>query len=822
MFMHFLKTIFRVAVRARLHSAITVLGLALGLTVCLLAVVTVWQETHYDQHHPAADRLYLVETLTTPPGRQPTLRNLSMGPIAETLPTRVAGIEMATRVWRQWDSYFRADNVSFSTPALFVDPTFLEMFPLEFVEGSKETALVNATSVIISERWAELFFGEEKALGQTISAGKEIDLTVAGVFKDLPETTHFSFQMIAPMHASYKRVQGISLESWEQMLVMTYLRLTPDADPAAISLALKELVNDRIDNLQTDVTSVKWTIATTLMPVKDIHLFGGPYEWPFKPSGDFQQLIGLATIGLLVLVVACFNHVNISTARAMFRAREVAMRKVVGASRRQLIVQFLGEASVFCIAAWLIALVLAENLLKPFAEFLGQTVQPDALWQPGVIAVQVVLFLVVTIASGVYPAFYLSRFRPTGVINANAANISGGRFELRTILVVLQFAISIGLAISAAVIYGQTKYTMNKDLGFVAENLISLPGVRRGPEGTIALTRSLDEAISRKPGVISVSGAGSMPFWDERSEIRIKLGGEAEENMRSFARVVVDIDYFKTYQIDLVAGRFFSEEYAGDRLQWDLKNRDAGVLPVVVNQMAARQLGFSNVADAVNQTVVVETSPGVQRSSLIVGIAKNIHFRSLKSAIEPMVFYSDPTRFNVLTVRMDPNRIEEATKGVEEAWNEVLPGQSFRVRFVDENIRSQYIGEDRQLTIIGILAALAVIIATLGLYGLSSFVIERRIREIGIRKVLGAKVGDIIRLMVWQFSKPVMVANIIAWPAAWYLNGEWLASFAYRIDLTIVPFVLSGGLALAVACLIVGLLAYKTAQANPIKALRTE
>lgn len=822
MFMHFAKTLMRVAARSRMHSVITVAGLAIGLAVCLLALVAVWQETHYDQHHPHADRLYMVETNVQFPGREAVLRNVSMAPLAEALKEAGVGVEQTTRVRNQWHTYWRGDNLDVSSPAFFVDPSFLEMFPLEFLAGSNDTAFTTPNSVLLSESMAERFFGQENALGQTISASKTHDLTVTGVFKDLPESTHMAFDFVMPMNAPHIRFSDTHRTSWQQLPVMTYFRLAEDAPLAPVEAALKRLADDRVEASQTNEAGDKVTLRTSLIAVPDIYLEGGPYPAQFKAPGDSEKLAGLAVIGALVLVVACFNHVNIFTARAMARAREVALRKVVGASRGQLIVQFLSEAAFYCLLAWGVALAATELLLPSFAELLGRTLNSELLWQADVLGAQIALLVVVILVSGIYPAFYLSRFTPEGVMKTGAANIGSGRFNLRAILVVMQFAISIGLVISAAVIFAQTKFTQNKDLGFDAENLMVLHGVRRSPAGTIALTSALDKAISAQPGIVSVSGASAMPSWDFHDEARMRLEGQGAEEYRSIGKLSVDMDYLETYRVPVIAGRGFSDEYAADRLQWQLEERDGTAMPVVVNERMLRTLGINDAASAVGAGAYLEVNPGSERQVTIVGVIQDFHFRSLRSAISPMVLYPDPSAFNTLTVRIDPAQRDVALRSIEEGWRQVLPAQSVNPDFVDRDIVGQYQAEEQQLLVVGLLAGLAVVIAMLGLYGLAAFSIERRIKEIGIRKVLGARIEDIVRLMVWQFSKPVIAANLIAWPMAWYFARTWLDSFAYRIDLTPIPFLAAGGLALFVAGAIVAGQAIRTSHANPIHALRYE
>lgn len=821
MLRHHLNVLIRVAVRSGIHSFVTIVGLALGLTVCLLALVTVWQETHYDTYHRDADRLYMVETRLALPGRQEVLRNTSMAPLAQAAQDTMPQVAAAARVWRQWDSYWRGDNLNFSMPAYFVDPSFFDMFSFDMIAGDPAALFSTPNAALLSESMAQNMFGGADALGQTISEARRTDLTVVGIYRDLPQSTHLDVDLIVPMTAPHIRLSDRRATAWDNLSVVTYLKLAPGAQADSVDAAITRLLEDRFSATAGDA-SERGTLETSLIPVTDIHLWGGPYEWPMKPRGDADRLLTLATIGGLVLLIACFNHINISTARAMLRSREVALRKVVGARRSQLIVQFLGEAALYCACAWTLALALTEVFLPHFSALIGVDVPGAALWDGRLLILQALLFAAVTVVSGMYPALYLSRFHPEQILRGSGGSTARHRVSLRSVLVVLQFAISIALVIATAVIYGQTRFAHDADLGFEAENLIALYGIGRGPEGTIRLSSALDDSISHQPGVISVAGASAMPSWDYRSEARIRAGGTAAEAFQSVGQVAVDLDYVETYGLTVLAGRGFSEDYAADRVQWDLGARGASDLPLIINQQAVLALGYQTNEEALDQTTIIEVSPGVERSGTIVGIVRDFHFRSLRSAIGPMVLYPDPTQFSALTVKIDPARREEAIAGIEKGWQAVLANQGISRDFVDRDIQAQYGAEMRQLNVIGLLAVLAVVIATMGLYGLATFSIERRIKEIGIRKVLGAGTGHIVRMMVWQFSQPVLVANLIAWPTAWYFASNWLERFAYRIELTPTPFAVAAMMALLVAGLVVGLQALRTAQTNPVHALRYE
>ena len=818
MFSNYIKTLFRVALRSRLHSIITILGLSLGLTISLLVLIYVWFETHYEVDFSDAGRIHRVETLVSAPGRDSILYNTAMGPVADLLKERSDYVEEAGRSRIEWHSYKIEGEEPFNAPTYFADPGFLNIFPLEFVAGGRE-GLANNTSIIISESRATLLFGSTDVVGRVIEETDAQPLNIVGVFKDLPENTHLTIDILAPLSAPQKYLSDERVNvSWRGLPVQTYIRLKDGVDLNVVAADVDQLI--RANAPSSDNTNGR-TAEFLVQPIKDIHLYGGPYRSRNKPAGNVQQLSVLSIIGLLVLSVACFNYVNISTARAMTRAREVAMRKVVGANQQQLVGQFLGETLLYVGLSWFLSLVLIEALLPFVNEFMSRELTTSIIWRSDVVIWQAAILGLVTVLSGLYPAFYLSRFNPIKILKEQSTDVNR-RISLRSILVVLQFAVSVGLITATSIIYIQTQYAREVELGFDQSDLVVLYGVGRGPQESARLTRALDLAISKQPGVISVSPSQALPDWDHQDEAKLGFVDTAKEDYTSFNQLRVDLDYFETYRIDMLAGRQFSEDFAGDRIQWDLEARDGVELPIILNETGVKKMGFDTVDAAIDQAISIETSAGQVKDARIVGVSKDFHFRSIHNEIEPMVFYPDPTRFATLTVRIDPTQRAVAIESIRQGWNQELSFQEMGYSYLDQEIIAQYYQEERLLIAVGILAGIAIVIASLGLYGLAAFNLERRIKEIGIRKVLGAKTTDIVRLMTWQFSRPVIVANLIAWPLTWVFISDWLSTFAYRIDLTLMPFVVTGLVALILAALTVGGQAVHIARSNPVNSLRYE
>lgn len=818
MFGNYVKTLIRVVLRSRLHSAITVLGLTLGLTISLFITMFVWFETHYEVDFENADRTYRIESLVSAPGREDRLFNLSMGPLAELLRARLDYVEQMGRSRIEWHSYQVEGEEVFNAPTYLADQGFLDIFPLDFIYGGRE-GLKNQTSIIISESRANLLFGTSDVVGKIIQETDANPLNIVGVFRDLPENTHLTIDMLVPLNSPQQYISAETVEtSWRNIPVQTYALLKRGAQPEQFSTDINRLVEE---TAASDASTTGSTAELLVQPIKDIHLYGGPYRSRNKPAGNVEQLGIISVIGFLVLSVACFNYVNISTARAMTRAREVAMRKVVGAAQRNLIVQFLGETLFYVGFSWFLSLVIIDALLPLVNDFMSRSLTSDLIWHSDVILWQMAILGVVIFASGLYPAFYLARFNPIKILKEQSTDVNR-KISLRTILVVLQFAASVGLIIAASVIYIQTSYARNVELGFDQQDMVVLYGIGRGAAESVRLSTALDNAIVNQPGIISVSGSEALPSWDHQNEARLGKTGMVKEDFLSFNQLAVDLDYFETYKVSTVAGRMFSEEFAADTLQWDLENRDTVELPIVVNRTGARTLGYDTDVEAVDQAITVEMQTGREREARIIGVVADFHFRSIRNEIEPMVFYPDPSRFATMAVRIDPNQRDTAIESIRNGWNKVLSYQSMGYGYLDQAIIGQYVEDERLLVVIAVLAGIAILIAGLGLYGLAAFNLERRIKEIGIRKVLGANTGDIVGLVAWQFSQPVLAANLIAWPITWFAIHEWLSGFAYRIDLTLIPFLVTGIAALIVALLTVGGQAMNVARSNPVNALKYE
>jgi len=826
MWKNYLITAWRNMQRNPLYAVISIGGLAIGFAVALLCLAVIWQETHYDNHVPALDRLFLVETTLILPGRDPQILPSAPGPLAPALREVSPAVESVGRLWMQWSTVKVDDRLQFNTVIGGIDPEFLDLFPIEIITGDAAN-LSDPASVLLSRSMAERIFGMTSVVGESLQIDGAPQRYVAAVFKDWPRASHLDLEVLVPIDSRLITSRGVDNTSWNNPRFQSYVRLHDAADAAIVDDTANSLA---VSNMPVTTSSAGATarpqdyISISLEPVQGIHLNGKDYSSAgiaMTPPGNPTELLLLGTVGILVLLMASANHVNLATVRGYDRAREVSLRKVAGAKRHELVQQFIAEAAVLGMIALGIAMLMVETARQPLGDFLRRSISLAIFSDPWLVSLVVTVVTTAMLAAGAYPALMLSRYRPLETASKQAGRRQGP-FNIRAVLIVFQFTVSIGLITAGAVVWQQIRYTDTADPGFDPENIVVLYGVGRQPEQTIQLTRALEEAIRGHPAILAITGSDTIPSWDWNAEVGVRRQGEQTEEPNLFSRMAVGLEFFETYGIKPVAGRSFSADFGQDRAQWDYAERHKIELPVVLNRTALRRLRFEDAEAAVGQPLELSTGDSLSSEGRIVGIVDDFHLKSMRFRIEPMIIYPDPAAFSAMSVRIDPARQDEAIKHIKAGWAKVLPDQSSEPEFLENAIKEQYSAEGRQLSVIGLLSGLAVLIAALGLYGLTALAVRTRTTEIAVRKILGARNTDLLRLLLWQFTRPVILANFIAWPVAAYFALRWLDQFVYRIDLTPWPFLLAGGTALAIALLTVSGHALRVARTHPALALREE
>lgn len=831
MWMNYFTTAINNLFRHKLYSAINIAGLAIGLAACIVIALYVFDETSYDRHWEKADRIYRMNfTFDIPGGERLTFAYNpvpAMAAVAQAFPNE---IENSTRVFGA-DRIIRIGENQFQENLAIVDMGITDLFEFEMVSGSFTDTFTNITNVALREDVATRFFGGADPIGQVISvstaAGPQAivrDYQVTAVYRipgksiiDIPMISLLDESMLPPV-----------LRSWFSANAQSFMLLREGASLDGIEPFLPDLIDRYVDVSQvfpgaeiagSEIASISF------QNIQDAHL-DSPFDTT-RAGGNKTMVYSFAAIAVLVLLIGCINFTILTTAKATQRAREVAMRKVVGARRRQLVVQFLGESWFIVFLGMLLSLGLVTLFLPLFESLVNKDLAMDYA-SPVTWLAMAGLLVAVGLLGGLYPAFVLSGFRPGGILKANQSAETRGSMLLRLVLVVFQFSISIILIISTGVIYAQLLYSINRDPGFNKENLLVINefGVRPELQERI---EPLKQALLALNAVSDVALSQVQPSQQQQNyNIYTRVAGEDAGVAHTIARSGIDYDYFPTYQIPLVAGRNYDlardlPEPVFNVMTAELGGAGVELIErnVMINASAARELGFANPEDAIGEIVNSVTIGNTNYT--IIGVVADNHIFSINALPRAEMYHLTPNQVAVVSVRFQgsPEGILDQVRGV---WRDVMGDVELSTAFVNQLMAEEYQQEETEVRMLVSFSALAIIIACLGLYGSASFTVDRRIKEIGLRKVMGAKVKHIVSLLVWQFSKPVLIANLIAWPVAAYFMLDWLGRFPYQIQhWVLVPLSLAAGLlALAISWVTVAGNTARVARSNPIIALRYE
>ncbi len=783
MFKNYLKIAFRNLFRQKVYSFINLAGLAIGMASCILILLWVTDELSYDRFYQNADRLYRVTDHEKYTNGEEV--NFSMNPadLAPTLLAEYPEIENVARLRRVGSVVIQYGEKSFSEENLAgADPAFLKMFTMPFIEGDAAQALSGPSSVVISQKMAQKFFAGENPIGKTIRIDDRLDFQVTGVMQDIPSNSHLKIDFLVPFPAL--KEFGYPVEGWESWAFTTYVLLQKNAD--------YHLVAQKITN--TIKQHQKESIATlSLQPVTDIHLRSGTM-WGIGGTGDIKYVYVFTIIAGFILLLACINFMNLATARAGNRAKEVGLRKVVGAQRRELINQFFSESILYAVIALALSILIAMEFLPLFNSLSGKNLHFGIHNSRTIFLFLAGISVITGMVAGSYPALFLSSFRPVKVLKGKLG--TGARGSLfRKLLVSFQFLLTIVLIISTIVVNRQLHFIKDQKLGFDKDRVLCIK-----LQGDLNKKAEFIKSELKKDGdVEDVSGVSYPPSQIRRSTIIREWEGRNTDDQFLMYLLSADLDFAKTMQIQMAEGRYFSSKISTDTSQG-----------IIINEAAARAMGMKS---PLGKEIF---------GSRIIGVIKDFHFASLRSKIGPLVIYYDPREIRYLLVKMNPGNLSASVQSIEKDWHNILPGFPFDYNFLDDQINELYHSEQQVGKVINTFSILALFVACLGLFGLASFTAEQRTKEIGIRKILGATVGGIILLLSKEFTRYVLLANIVAWPLAWFAASKWLNTFAYRIEISWWFFLLAGGMALLIAILTVVTQAVKAATANPIDSLRYE
>ncbi len=797
-----LKNYFKIAVRNLLkhkaYSFINIAGLALGMACCMALILFIQHESSYDRHHQHAERIYRVHTRSVIFGRE-ILWTYTQAAFARTLQQDYPEVLYASRFGREQNVDLRLHaNAVKETNFYWADQEILDIFTFEILRGNKAELLQHPNSVIITDEIAQKYFREINPVGEIFY----MDTTayhVTGVMKAQPPTSHFHANFIA----SYNTFPEDPEPSWFSFGTRTYFRLQEGVSAETFAAKLPGFIARHFGDRAREFG---YQYEYIPQPLLGIHLHSN-IRGELEPNGNIVYVYTMGIIAAFLLTIACINFTNLSTARARRRAREVGMRKVLGAYKNRLVSQFLGESMLIATIAFLLAFGALEIILPYFNQLAGRTITLNLAGNPLIALAFFSVALLAGLGAGLYPAFYLTRFTPAEVLKGET-NPRGSAAWIRKGLVVAQFVISISLIIGALIIVDQLQFLRTKNLGFTPDPVVIVPlGTRQATDNFEALKH----ALASHPNIVSVAGGNTYPgsghmTWDHWAE------GDGDDEGISIDAGYVNFGYFETLQIPLVEGRAFSQEFSTDLEQ-----------AVMINATAAKMLGFEG--SVVGKKMFTSPPADTSRTGrVIIGVFEDYHAWSLRETIKPLILYPRYSTggTNNLIARVSAANLSATLNFIEQKFREVNPQAPYEFRFLDEVLAEYYHSEKNLSAIINSFTVLAIVIACLGLLGLISFTAEQKTKEIGIRKVLGASVPNLVLLLSKEFALLVMLANLMAWPLAGYAMQRWLEGFAYRIDLNWWLFALAGASALLIALLTVSAQAIKAARANPVNSLRYE
>ncbi|MEM9820347.1 MAG: ABC transporter permease [Bacteroidota bacterium] len=816
MWKNYFKIAFRNIWKQKTFSSINIMGLAFGMACCFLTVLYFNHEAGYDQTHTYKDRLYRLnyhlsfsnesEYARVPPPVGPKLKDFF--PEMEAV-TRLYPRNISIRVV-DTDKQFEMEEV------YFADSTTNQVFDFDFLHGNPNTALDAPFSVVLTDKTALQLFGRTDVLGEKLALAKADNFRVTGVVKALPDQTHFNFNLLVPYrnmvdvepaHAQ-AQLKAILEQNWIATHSYTYVLLKENQDFTAINSRFKDFIQKFGHEQVRDKQDFE------LYPVENIHLYSEASSEQ-RPAASLNLLYLFLSIGLITLLIACFNFINLSTATSLNRAKEVGVRKVLGARRSFLVSQFLGESLLLSFFAFLVAMLIVQLALPYLNELTGLEMAFAPLQQLSMLGGFALVFVLAALVAGSYPAFYASRFLPVEVLKGGpGSNKKPGGVRLRKALITLQFLVAIAFISGASIVYLQLNYLRNQPLGFDKELMLAIPMTsseninslfRPGDPAARERMNTFDEIIQTSPNIKAATQCANLPGAGSVS--RNVWTDSVPQTDNFFTPVLaVDYDYVETFNLELAAGRDFDLSFGTDHLS-----------SFVINESAVERLKWGDAASAIGQRLTVEGKEGT-----VVGVLKNYHFRSLMVEIEPLIMEIRPGAFSYFAVRVDNSNLPETLKFIEDKWKTLYPEKVFEYTFLEESLNEAYDAEERIASIIGYFAFIAILISCFGLFGLAALMTQNRFKEIGIRKVLGASVGQILRILATDFLWLIAIAMIMALPLTWYFVNRWMQDFAYRIDFPWWVPIGTGLLVILIAFLTISSQTIRAAMSNPVDAIRTE
>ena len=804
MLKHYITIALRNLWKSKLFTLINVAGLAIGMAACILIFIYVQFELSFDRFHKYADRICHVVTIDRAVGVSSPFVGITMPAFGPQSPQTFPEIESFCRIIRPTQMWLTidADHKMAADSVLPVDSTFFEFFSFPLLKGSPKQVLVDPFSIVVTKKLAKKLFGDADPIGRIVTTASGNELKVTGLAEDPPGNSHIQFDALLSLSTTAalarrqqppNSTQPIWLDSWQLLAIRTYIRLAPGVDYQSLIPKMNPYIRSN---------GVRDNFEVTLQPFLDVHLKSSNIIFDDNEhKGDISSVYTMAAVAILILIIASVNFMNLSTARATSRAREVGLRKVVGSLRKQLVTQFLGESVLLALLALLLSLSIAELLLPWLNQLTGYHLKLNVFTNAGLAASLLGLVIAVGILAGSYPAAVLSGFRPIEVLKGSFQHSARGRI-LRRVLVVFQFTLSIALICGTILIGRQMHYIQSKDLGYNRDQVLLMTF------RNVALINSasaLKNEIASSPSVESICTSNDVP-GRQLSRAPILFENDPKDQNRIWSLMNVDWDVTNTLKLHILKGRDFSRDFPADTAN-----------SVIINEAGAREMGLD---DPVGKRIYLGRQDST--GAIIVGMVKDFHFASLREKIEPLIISVNNTTLNTLMVRIKAGMIKPAMEYINQAWKKINPDQPISYTFLDDEFNQTYAADINFAKIGNTFSGLAIFIACLGLFGLASHTTEQRRKEIGIRKVLGASAFGISKLLILDYIRWVALANILAWPVAFWAAQRWLNNFAYHIEIGWLPFAIAGLLALVIAVVTVLGHALRAATSNPVNALRYE
>ncbi len=801
MFLNYLKIAYRNLSKYKAHSFINIFGLSVGMICCILMLLYIQHELSYDKFHENSENVYrIIEKYEL--GDAVEILPITPFPVATTLPVDYPQyVKATTRMFNFFApslSLKYGENSFNEKKLFFADSTFFKIFSFDLAIGNSDDVLSNPNSIVINESMAKKYFGDDDPIGKVMQYEGQLDLMVTGVVKEVPSNSHIKFDGLISLNTLTQVYPNGVPATWYWNPCITYVLLDENTSVNTLQAEMPAFVDKYFPE------SIKETVELTYQPLLDVHLYSDFTFDPFVTS-DINLIYILSLVAFLVLLIASFNFVNLSTARASKRSREVGMRKVLGAVKNQLVYQFIGESVLISILAVVLSIIAVDFIIPYFNSFAGVKLTLDLFNNSLLILGITLLIISVGFVAGIYPAFFLSSFKPVKVLKGNTFN-KRAKFGLRQMLVIGQFTVATIMIVSTVIAFDQLRFMRDRNLGFNQDEVLLLPIYRTE---MVQKYEGFKDRILQNANVKGVTVIETIMGTGTNTGTFLIEGFPKAE---SFSRISVRTDFVETFDLELLTGRSYTKKFPSDSES-----------AILINEAMMRFMGIDSPEEAIGKKVTYGTNANNERR--VTGVVKDFNFASLHEVVRP--FFIVPIKENnffnrFVAVKINMNDVQNTLAFIEENWNSTINGKPFEFSFMNEELNKQYKSEEQFGNVVGIFSTLAIVVACLGLLGLVSFSSEQRTKEIGIRKVLGASVGSLVNLVSSEFIKLVLISNIIAWPVAYYLMTKWLEDFAYRTDIGISTFVLSLGVTLIITLGTVAYHAIKSALSNPINSIKYE